>query len=422
MMILMNRSIGRHGVRVTACIVAGVLWLASSTAMAQSVSGSEVLDLEQAAELLRVKPEVVRALAESQRIPARRVGDVWRFWHAALLDWLKGDAAVGAASELPQRASGLERTEMPQRELADVSARGLGQEPPVSPPLPPPAAMAQTSSTPPTVGERPATPTTADIALRDQRVLLGRGAATLDFGTSYGRTGQSLFPVVRSEEKAYGVSGTLRYGLVDDLQLTVRVPATWRRTATFEDATVTGTGAPSITTVHQGLAGDASVSLMGVASREAVGRPAVVWSLDGVVPTGAGDRGVGGGFIVSKTYDPAVLFAGLTYLYGLHTNPADLRWSLARHNIGFQVGYTYAVNDTLALSTAFLGNYRTSVSPDGIAIPPARENYALQLGTTWMLSRGVFMAPSVAMSIGGDNPGLSLSLTFSRALRWRSAR
>src|SRR2546423_7927027 len=35
---------------------------------------------------------------------------------------------------------------------------------------------------------------------------------------------RSLFPVVRAEERDIGVSGTLRYGLVDDLQLTMRVP------------------------------------------------------------------------------------------------------------------------------------------------------------------------------------------------------
>ena len=422
MTMLMNRSTRPGGVKLAACIAASILWLTPSTAGAQSAAPGEVLDLDQAAALLRVKPEVVQALAESRRIPARRVGDVWRFWHAALLDWLKGDAPATVSNELARRPGGPERTELPPRELADTTARGMGQAPPAPPPQSPPATPAQAALTPPTVGERPATQTTADIALRDQRVLLGRGAATLDFGTSYGRAEQTLFPVVRSEEKAFGVSGTLRYGLADDLQLTLRVPATGRRTTTFEDATISGTGSPRVTTAHQGLAGDASLSLLGVASREGVGRPTVVWSLDSVLPTGAGDRGIGGGFILSKSYDPAVVFAGLTYLYGLHTNPADLRWSLARHNIGFQAGYTYAVNDTLALSTALLGSYRTSRSPDGIAIPPARENYALQLGTTWMLSRGVFMEPSVAIGIGGDNPGLSLSLTFSRALRGQSAR
>ena len=316
----LTRSTRPYAMTLAVCLTACSLWLASSTAAAQSVSGGEVLDLDEAAALLRVKPEVVLALAESHRIPARRVGDVWRFWNAALLEWLKGEPAAGAVSELPGRASGLGQAETLQRELAALTARGL---PPMSQAQAPPAAKPQAGSTPPTVGERPTAPTSEEIALRDQRVLMKRGDATIDFSTSYGRSEQTLFPVVRAEEKDLGVSGTLRYGLVDDLQLSVRVPATWRRTTTFADATVSGTNSPRITTTREGIAGDASISLLGVAWREKVGRPTVVWSLDSVVPTGAGDSGVGGGLVLSKSYDPAVLFAGLTYLYGLHGNPSD---------------------------------------------------------------------------------------------------
>jgi hypothetical protein len=288
-----------------------------------------------------------------------------------------------------------------------VTGRGLTPEDP------------QASSTPPTVGERPSAPTTEDVALRDQRVLLKRGVGSIDFGASYGTSENTLFPVVRAEEKAVGVSATLRYGLVDNLQLTMRVPTTWRRTTTFSDATISGTSSPRVTTTPEGIAGDASISLLGVASREAVGRPTIVWSIDGVVPAGGGEQGVGGGFVASKSYDPAVLFAGVNYLYGLRINPSDPRWSLAKHNFGFQAGYTYAVNDTLALSAAFLGTYRNSRSADGVSIPPPREYYALQLGTTWLFTRGLFVEPAVAMRLGGDNPGLTLSLNFSHSFRWR---
>ena len=414
-MTLLKRSTRPWAVCVAACMTAMGMLLAASTAAAQSVSDREVLDLDEAATILRVEPEVVRALAESQRIPARRVGDEWRFWHAALLEWLKGEPV--AVSGLPGRSNGLDRSEMLRRESLDLTARGVGPEPPISQLT----ATPQASSTPPSVGERPSTPTTEDIALRD-RVLLGRGAATIDFGMSYGRSGQTLFPVVRAEEKDIGVSATLRYGLVNDLQLTMRVPTTWRSTTTFADATLSGTPSPRITTAGQGIAGDASISLLGVGWRETVGRPTMVWSLDGVVPTGAGESGVGGGFVLSKSYDPAVLFAGLTYLYGLHVNPSDSRWSLAKQNFGFQAGYTYAVNETLALSTAFLGTYRHSLSPDGVAIPPPRENYALQIGTTLLLAHGLFIEPALAMGIGGDNPGLAVSLNFSHSFHWRSRR
>ena len=134
-------------------MTASALWFAVSTAAAQSVSGREVLDVDEAAALLRVKPEVVRALAESQRIPARRVGDVWRFWHAGLLEWLKGDPVAGAVSQLSGRSTGLDRIETLGRESRDLTARGVRPEPP-PPTQTPLAATPQAPSTPPTVGER----------------------------------------------------------------------------------------------------------------------------------------------------------------------------------------------------------------------------------------------------------------------------
>jgi excisionase family DNA binding protein len=47
-----------------------------------------VLTLEEAAELLRVAPETLLARAEAGDVPARKLGDDWRFRRDALLDWL----------------------------------------------------------------------------------------------------------------------------------------------------------------------------------------------------------------------------------------------------------------------------------------------------------------------------------------------
>lgn len=52
---------------------------------------AEVLTLEEAAELLRVGAEALRARAEAGDVPARRIGDEWRFRREALLAWLGGE-------------------------------------------------------------------------------------------------------------------------------------------------------------------------------------------------------------------------------------------------------------------------------------------------------------------------------------------
>jgi excisionase family DNA binding protein len=373
---------------------------------AEAGARPEVLNIDEAAALLRVTPEVVREMAEAQRMPARRIGDAWRFSRVALLDWLSdGQAALTPRAALLSPLPGIpDSTRLPAGDLYALSARGAA--PPTATRLAQatPAAKPQAASTPPpTVGERPETPNAEEIALRDQRVLLKRGAATVDFGFSYTHSEQTVPSILRQEQSAFGASAALRYGLFEDLQITARLPGIWRRTTTY-----TG-GAPGETT-RENYVGDASLSLLGMALREAVGRPNIIWSIDSMVPTGPGDRGLGGGLVFSKSYDPAVLFAGLNYLHGFSVDPTSARRTLAQHNFGLTMGYTYALNDALALSTAFVGTYRNTRRPDANSLPPPHERYQLQLGMTWRLARGVFVEPSVAMRLGGASPDAIFSL------------
>ena len=157
--------------------------------------------------------------------------------------------------------------------------------------------------------------------------------------------------------------------------------------------------------------GDLSTSVLGVLSRERTGRPNVVVSGDVVLPTGSGDRGVGAGIVLSKSFDPVVLFGGASYMQGFHVADSDRRRLLARHNIGFNFGYAYAVNDSVALSGAFNGSYRTTsrAFANG-GLPPSREAYQLQLGATMQIGRGLFVEPAVAIGVGGSAPDLTLML------------
>ena len=52
-----------------------------------------MLSLEEAGELLQVGTEDIEALAEAGELPGRKIGSSWRFSRAALLAWLRNDAA-----------------------------------------------------------------------------------------------------------------------------------------------------------------------------------------------------------------------------------------------------------------------------------------------------------------------------------------
>jgi excisionase family DNA binding protein len=51
----------------------------------------EVLTLEEAAELLRLPVDTIRASALTGELPGRAFGEEWRFARTALLTWLGGD-------------------------------------------------------------------------------------------------------------------------------------------------------------------------------------------------------------------------------------------------------------------------------------------------------------------------------------------
>ena len=56
----------------------------------RSYDPPEVLTLEQTAELLQLEQKVVHELAESGKLPGRKVGYDWRFSRTALITWLSG--------------------------------------------------------------------------------------------------------------------------------------------------------------------------------------------------------------------------------------------------------------------------------------------------------------------------------------------
>jgi excisionase family DNA binding protein len=330
--------------------------------LAPAHADDEVMTVEEAAVFLKVPAQTLRDMASAGSVPSRLVGSEWRFSRGALIDWLAGR----------------------RRDERPVSASA------------------------PVIGQKPGMPTAEAVALRDQAALLRGGATTLELGTAYARTERESFPILRDEQRALVTTLTARYGLRDELQLTARLPWSDRR-RTVHTAVAAPPDVQSSVSDERYFS-DLSLSVLGVGMREATGRPNVIWSVDTVLPTGPGDRGLGAGLILSKTYDPAVLFGGLAYLHGFSMDASEPRRQLPKDNWRLTLGYTYAVNDNLALNGVFAGSYAGGrVVPAG-TLPAVREAYQLQFGMTWMLRRGLFVEPAVAFGVGGASRDMTLSL------------
>ncbi len=75
---------------------------------AETADDHEVMTLEEAAALLRLSVDVVRARAVAGELPGRAFGEEWRFSRTALLAWLAGGEALadGPAGVDPARDGG----------------------------------------------------------------------------------------------------------------------------------------------------------------------------------------------------------------------------------------------------------------------------------------------------------------------------
>ncbi len=97
-------STGRRKQHVVSDLLADQLTVGRAE-IVESVGADDVLTLQEAAGLLRLPVETVRASAVAGDLPGRAFGDEWRFSRAALLAWLGGDGA--RRDEAKHRGTGL---------------------------------------------------------------------------------------------------------------------------------------------------------------------------------------------------------------------------------------------------------------------------------------------------------------------------
>lgn len=82
-----------------------------------------VFTLSEAARFLRVKRPVLQRLVDEGRIPARKVGEEWRFFRGALEAWLSGDPDYRGAL-LKQAGAFADDETLPELLQSIYAARG----------------------------------------------------------------------------------------------------------------------------------------------------------------------------------------------------------------------------------------------------------------------------------------------------------
>lgn len=429
----------------------------------EATGGPEVLTSSEAASLLRVSPEDIERLAVQRHLPGRLVGTQWRFSRAALFAWLAGEETSGhAVSFVPSPTAQVSvemnavPADLPGLELAQLSRqpnplpesllsgiRGRGDSPsatadqaPTSADQAPPA-----SAEPETIGEKPEAATAQEVSLRNERVLLKRNQLTAELGLFYTKSEQEDFRLVPSdggillpdppvptpaqvEQDSFASIYTLRYGLINDLQLFTSIPLFYQTNTTDIGGNGEISGQRSDRTRLEW--GNVSVGLRYALIKEGRGYPDVIPTIIGQIPTGRNSASIGGGVAFVKSLDPAVLFASFNYRHAfLDGGAVDLARMLpeAKDSFDATFGYAFALNDTLTLNGSVSGfftrqtRFESTIGGQEVTgFLSSQERLSLQLGLTSLVTENLYIEPSVSFGLTGTGSnaavGVNIPYTF----------
>ena len=313
-----QRPCRRLAVCAFAAVLHGAFFVSGPVAADDAAAVPEILTLTEAAELLRVDPLVLKDMARRREVPGRRIEVQWRFSRSALLAWLAG-ADVGTAklygTELeksgtagqasPGPPSGARQGEpLSPEAMSRVTAAGTtpAQEE-TTPPSEQKAPPSEQKAPEQPIGEAPKERTAEEVFLRGQRVLLAPGEVVLDVGMFYSETNDRQLALVNggvglATVKTDTFTGTLlgRYGLFEETELFA--------SSTYQDQNSdVHVGSQRVTGPHHSEFGDVRLGARRTVLREGVGRPDVILTVDGHIPTddNHSSYAVGGGIALVKS-------------------------------------------------------------------------------------------------------------------------
>jgi Putative MetA-pathway of phenol degradation len=246
-----------------------------------------------------------------------------------------------------------------------------------------------------------------DIFLRDQRVLFRRGELSLELGLFYSQDTQETFlrsganiAVAKLTKRTFLPSLTLRYGLVNNLELDLLVPFYGYSEQEID-----------VGVARQRISDDGPGDIAGLVRyqvwHERGSSPDVILDMRvksrtaGNSLLGSGTWSLGGGVTLVKTLDPVVFFGRVGYTYTFEHEGFD-----PGNEIAFLAGTGFSLNDRVSLNMQVNGIYNTeNTQLNGRSIHgSSQESVNLQLGVTVQLSKHIFVEPLVSFGLTDDAP------------------
>lgn len=277
-------------------------------------------------------------------------------------------------------------------------------------------------------------------------VLLPKGALMIEPGFQYSHTSRARISIsgftifeaivigeIVSEEVKRDILMpfvNFRYGITDRLEATLKVPWLYRRDeeswvedSTTVERTVDDTGLGDIEGAlyyhlirEKGAIPDMVVNLR---VKSPTGKDPYHLSTDDrgkptELPTGNGHWGVSVGLSLSKTSDPAVLFASANYYYNFER---DVGGSYGKVKPGdsfeYGLGLAYALNEKLSASLSYQQRLYWKTRQNGEDVPGTDLNVAtLNFGISYVLSQRTSVNITVGVGLTHYAPDVTVEITI----------
>jgi len=296
-----------------------------------------------------------------------------------------------------------------------------------------------------TIGEQPADVKRPEEAfLRDEKVLLKKGQIEVEFNATYldasrqpiqkintnfnipeneneNPTFNSQFISRKVRDRSIVVPLTIRYGVTNNLLGYVTVPFA----ANLREISPEVNGERSSTHQTSGL-GDVAFGANYQILHEGLWKPDLMFILSGKSATGKGPYNtlqtegpigtgfwdVTSGFSVVKSYDPAVLFANLTYSYIFqkgNIKPGDA--------INPTVGVGFAMNDELSMSFRVLGSYIWRARISGKTGGEIQTPFSFYVTLDKYITKNSYLEPAVSFGLTPDAPNFTIGISYVQRFR-----
>ena len=384
-----NAALRRRSLRSVAVAVSLSTFVFSTTeafAGAQDGCNRPVLTLAEAAALLRIDASELERLAQQNSVPGRRVGATWRFNCTALLAWLSDDPE---ATRNP-----------PSEESTDKTTTTSSPSP-----------STQGDSQAESLGEAPQEKTAEEVSLRGQKVLLGAGEIVAEIGQFYSRSDEYRLAAVNGvpvlatlEQSALTTVFLGRIGVFNETELVASAALQERRNREFIANVSLGRGQ------HTEF-GNVNVGVRHTLVHEGTGYPDIIGTAGAQIATGSAPYAAGGGLVFVKSVDPVALFAGADYWHLFGQDVAGLSRVGAEDRFSVSIGYSLALNDTLAISTSIYGSFAGNTTLGSVAFRRP-GTFTGRFALTSSLTERLYIEPSVSFGLAGPGGNFAAAVTM----------